>query len=250
MAATKEIHYFDTVPDRGVSWYAAHFEGVKDEIAIGEATPNYLSNPGAAARIGELLPAVRLIAILRNPADRAYSAYQHGRSIGRETRTFVAALEDELEGRVARDARGRDLPPYIEEGRYIGQLQRLSTYVPRGRIHAVLFEDLLGEPADTYRGVCSFLGVSEDPVPEIVGRVVNGHQGFRSLSLRRIVKRLPDRRLWHALGRALGAVNRRSQAYPPMSERERATLGDLYDADVDRLAVWLDRDLSGWIARA
>lgn len=246
MAATKEVHYFDSVPDRGVPWYAAHFEGVTDETAIGEATPNYLSDPCAIQRIAELLPDVRAIAILRNPADRAYSAFQHGRSIGRETRSFLDALDDELHGRSATDPHGRDLPPYIREGRYGEQLRGLAAVLPRDRIHVELFDDLSCEPRSTYERVCAFLDLSPEPVPEIVGQVVNRHQGFRSLRLRRLVKRLPDRREWRTVGRAIGAINRRSDTYEPMPSREREVLRDLYRDDMGTLTTWLGRDLSAW----
>jgi hypothetical protein len=248
MAATKEIHYFDSMPDRGVSWYAAHFEGVSHETAIGEATPNYLSNAGAAGRIAELLPDVRAIAMLRNPADRAHSAFQHGRSIGREARSFRDALDDELAGRSATDPDGRSLPPYIREGRYGEQLQRLSMSIPRDRIHVELLDDLGGDPRAMYQRVCAFLGVATEPVPEIVGRIVNGRQGFRSLRVRRLVKRLPEGPVRRAMGRTLGTLNRRSAADEPMPDSHRAFLNDLYRDDLETLATWLGRDLSAWLA--
>ena len=246
MAPTKEVHYFDSMPDRGVSWYAEHFDGVVDETAIGEATPNYLSAAGAPERIAALLPDVRAIAILRNPVDRAYSAFQHGRSIGRETRSFRNALGDELDGRRAMDPAGRDLPPYIWEGRYGEQLEHLASLLPRDRIHVELFDDLERDPRATHQRVCSFLGVAVEPVPPIVGRVVNGHQGFRSLALRRLLKRLPDGRGWRAAGRALGAFNRRSAAYEPIEDGDRTLLLDLYRDDIATLETWLGRDLLSW----
>lgn len=246
MAPTKEIHYFDAQPDKGLAWYAAHFDGVRDEAMIGEATPNYLSSAEAIERIDHALPDVRAIAILRNPVDRAYSAYQHGCSIGRETRSFCDALEDELHGRSVMDRQGRPLPPYILEGRYAAQLERFSTHVPRERIHVALFEDLQHEPGPTYREVCAFLSVASDPVPAIVGQVVNGHQGFRSLALRGFVKGLPDRRVGRFASRALGAMNRRAASYPPMMADDRAVLRDMYRADIDALEDWLGRDLSAW----
>ena len=118
--------------------------------------------------------------------------------------------------------------------------------LPSDRIHVELFDDLERDPRSTYQRVCGFLSVSAEPVPEIVGRVVNGHQGFRSLRLRRLVKQLPDRRGWRTVGRALGAINRRPAAYGPMSEDERVLLRDLYHDDVGALATWLGRDLSEW----
>lgn len=242
MAPTKEVHYFDAVTDPGLGWYAARFSGVTSELAIGEATPNYLAVEGAAERIAAALPDVAAIAILRDPVERAYSAYRHSRSIGRERRGLRTALEDELADRTERDPQGRSLPSYILEGRYGEQLSRLADLIGRERVHAAFFDDLRDRPIEVFREACTFIGVTPDPVPPIVGKVVNGHQGFRSLRLRRIVRRLPDGAASRTVGRALGALNRRTEAYPPMDERDREFLADLYRDDENVLRIWLGRD--------
>ncbi|MGH2726565.1 MAG: sulfotransferase domain-containing protein, partial [Actinomycetota bacterium] len=91
LAPGKELFFFN-VPQRwelGVDWYRSQFAGSEGKIARGEATPGYLGHPQAAERIAATLPDVRLIALLRHPADRAYSQYWHNRATGTETRTFA-----------------------------------------------------------------------------------------------------------------------------------------------------------------
>src|SRR5262249_22447178 len=80
----KEIHFFDRHFDRGESWYRAHFERAGDARVVGEATPGYLYRADATERLTALLPNARLLAIIRNPVDRAYSNYSKNRALYRE----------------------------------------------------------------------------------------------------------------------------------------------------------------------
>ena len=76
--------------------YQAQFDGVTDEKAIGEASTSYLYRPEAPGRIHAMLPDAKLIVILRNPVDRAFSAYMHVVRDKRETsKDFAEALSKE-----------------------------------------------------------------------------------------------------------------------------------------------------------
>ena len=93
----KEVHYFDRYFERGVAWYEGYFpaaDAARSYRAIGEITPDYLATEEAPARIHALLPACRLIAILRNPVDRAYSWYQHARRSRNERRDFGIFVQE------------------------------------------------------------------------------------------------------------------------------------------------------------
>lgn len=102
----KELHFFDNLKgsfQKGLMWYRAHFPSYPymylakkvrgRDMITGEASPYYLFHPLAATRIARVLPRVKLIAILRNPVDRAYSHYHHNAKYKRETLSFEAALE-------------------------------------------------------------------------------------------------------------------------------------------------------------
>lgn len=101
-AACKEPNYFELLFDEGIEWYRHCFPKprFKDgrKTVTGEATPSYLYNPLVPERMAEVIPQARLIALLRNPVDRTYSAYYHRIRGGRETRTFEETIESSLDG--------------------------------------------------------------------------------------------------------------------------------------------------------
>src|ERR1051326_983405 len=87
MARAKEMHFFDS-DSKTREWYRPRFAEARRQTAVGEATPNYLYEPAAIKRMAAIVPEARLIAILRDPVDRAYSHYWQNRSLGKETMTF------------------------------------------------------------------------------------------------------------------------------------------------------------------
>src|SRR5438874_269806 len=115
MAPEKEINYFDVEIDRGADWYEDRFAAATDEVAVGEGSVSYLFSPEAPARMAALVPDAQLVAILRDPVDRAYSHWAFRRSWGAETRPFAVA--------VAEERRHEDDPAYLGRGRYLEQLE-------------------------------------------------------------------------------------------------------------------------------
>ena len=97
----KEIKYFDCNYINGQNWYQAHFPLKKKFVGgsklTGEATPYYIFHPQAPMRIAEALPEAKIIILLRNPIDRAYSHYQHMVRVGREPLSFEEAIAAEPE---------------------------------------------------------------------------------------------------------------------------------------------------------
>src|SRR5215208_8528317 len=86
----KEVSFFDRHYARGERWYRAHLPMRRSSI-VGEASPSYLFHPLAPERVAQMLPNARLVALLRNPVDRAFSHYQHEVALGREPLSFEAA---------------------------------------------------------------------------------------------------------------------------------------------------------------
>lgn len=241
MPPRKELHFFDVHFDRGMEWYQGQFAGYAGEPAIGEATPRYLYLPDAPARIAAHLPGVQLIAVLRNPVDRAYSHYWLNKGKGKEDLDFEEALAAEPE-RIAAGAHGpADRHTYLDRGRYLLQLERVCRHVPRSSLKVLLFDDLVTDPAGTYGAVCRFLGVRDDVTPPSVGVAANGAATYRSLALRRLMSPLPRR-----LKMAVGQLNRRPTEYPKMDQSLRRRLVDNFADDNVRLGEWLGRDLSAW----
>jgi len=170
----KEVSFFDRHYARGERWYRAHFPALR-RAAVGEASPSYLLHPLAPERVAGLLPNARLIALLRNPVERAFSHYQYEVSLGREPLSFedaLAAEEERLRGEVERMLRDPTYfsyawwnYTYLARGRYAEQLERWYAVVPRERLLALFTEELAQDPGGTYRRVLEFLGLEAHELP-------------------------------------------------------------------------------------
>ena len=179
-AALKEVHFFDRSFDRGVGWYRSFFPLAlqrwyvtrvrRRAFVTGEATPYYLFHPRAPERMAALLPHVKLIAILRNPVDRAYSQYNHEVRRGLESMSFVEALQREREMLVTEQAVLQADPiycstlhqhhAYLARGRYVEQLQVWQHYFPREQMLVLQSEAFYADPASSLAQVMDFLGLS------------------------------------------------------------------------------------------
>jgi hypothetical protein len=178
-ALKKEVHYFDDGYAHGLSWYRAHFatrlhrtlvEQRLGAARIFEASPYYILHPHAARRIRQVLPDVRLIAVLRNPVDRAESHYHHEVRRGRETLPFEEALEREperLAGELERLTADETYASfnhrrysYLARGRYAEQISVWRSTFPADRLLVLRSEDLFADPAAVVGRTLDWLGVS------------------------------------------------------------------------------------------
>jgi hypothetical protein len=246
MSAEKEIHFFETrkLYERGADWYARHFAQAADAAAVGEASPAYMYFPLVPERMAQVVPDCRLIAILRDPIDRAYSHYWMNRALGLEDLEFPDAVEREA----ARLASG-DMPSlrrysYFDRGRYLEQLMRFTPFFGRDRLLVLLFDDLRERPDEVFVEVCRFLAVNSAYRPADLGRAENQHTEFKSIRLRNVAKRgFPNR-----VNNLIGRVNAVPARYPPLDPALKSELSRLFEDDNRRLAAWLGRDLRGWEA--
>ncbi len=155
----KEIHFFNRERNfaRGPVWYRAHFPHTGPGLLTGEATPDYMFVPRAAERLAALVPEARLIVLLRDPVERAYSQYHHNRRRGVERLSFEAALEAQAEEAGPGE---RGLNSYLSRGRYAEQVLRLLDRFARDRVLVVRSEDLFEAPADALPRIFTFLGLA------------------------------------------------------------------------------------------
>lgn len=175
----KGVNYFDVNYTRPFSWYQGHFptEAALQRRARGtlaapitfEASGYYMFHPCAAERIARHLPDVRILAMLRDPVERAYSAWKHESARGYESEPFESALELEdhrLAGEIER-LRTDDgyysfahrHHAYRRRGEYADQLRRLLEFFPVDRLHVIDSETFFEQPESTYTGVLDFLGL-------------------------------------------------------------------------------------------
>lgn len=237
--------------------YTRLFEGANGAAAIGEASPLYLYDPRAPARIHETLPDVKLIVILRNPVERAYSSFLH---LVRDQREPILDFEQALQAEQARiEANWEHIWHYVQLGFYHRQLQRYLQIFDRRQLLILLYEDWNADNAATLRQVFHFLGVEDHPVQPPNRRPndstnprrwpLHKHKRLhRFISSDHALKRavrwaLPPRTRRH-LGDWIG---RRNMRVPPLTARARAFLVATYREDVHHLQRLIARDVSTWL---
>jgi hypothetical protein len=168
----KEVHYFDFHYASGVKWYRGRFPYARRLRGGGltlDATPYYMMHPLAPRRAAQLLPDVKLIALLRNPITRALSHYQHEVSGGREPLSFAEALDQESERLAGEEERLRSEPHYYSfnhhrygytrRGLYIEQLRRWIQHFQRSQLLVLQSEWLFRDPPAATAAVHRFLGL-------------------------------------------------------------------------------------------
>jgi hypothetical protein len=169
---SKEIHYFDLNYTRGVTWYRARFpfsHQLRGGSLTLDASPYYLAHPLVPPRAAQLLPRVKLIALLRNPVDRAFSHYQHEVRGGRESLSFAEAIEQEPARLAGEEERLRRDPAYYSynhrrysymlRGLYVEQLRAWVGHFPRSQLLVLQSEWLFRDPAAATAAVYDFLGL-------------------------------------------------------------------------------------------
>jgi hypothetical protein len=220
-AAGRELRFFNGDDfERGLDFYRSNFEGWDGEPIAGEATPSYMmwrEEPARmAARIYESLPDVKLLAILRNPVDRTYSAFVHYMRAERippdadllDRLRSVPPEEDPL-GLVAGGWYAASLAPYFER---FGD-----------RLQVFLHEDVVDEPEKVYERALEHVGASPSPLPPEPQRV-------------RFTGRTPENSSY-----SNGASGRRE-----LTSAESVEIYEYFRDDVERLEDMLGRNLSFW----
>lgn len=229
----KEPHFFDGRFERGLDWYRSLFAEAADAKAVGESTPTYMYSDLALQRMHQVVPNARLVAMLRNPVERAYSHYWMNRAREKENRSFEEAVRDEI------DVESETPTHYLEFGLYKRRLDHVHSIFGRDALHVELTEDMKRDPAETYERICRFLDV--DPLfrPPNLGQPVNSFLTFRSVAGRRMAKRLP-----RPLKKVVGKLNAQKGAYPPMSNEMRSTLTDYFSEPNRELEAFLERSIA------
>ena len=246
--------------------YLALFSGAGDQSRRGEASAAYLAHPTAASHLHRYLPDARLIAVLREPTERAYSHYIHAmRLYAEHGRTdVVGAPGRSLDEEFARavdvayrhgipDRAATDPEVWLRSGLYHENLTRLYSYFPPAQVQVFLFDDLVRDPAAVMRSTFEFLEVDEEfslPTTEAFNASVVPHNRrvFALFTTRNPVMRYA-KSLAPARARAM-AMHLRNHTLaakkPPMEPDIRRKLNVLYREDVRCLQELIGRDLSAW----
>jgi len=251
--ADREIHFFDRHFDRGAAWYESQFpaEGEAYE-AIGEKTPHYMFDPVVPERIRRVAPECRLIAILRNPADRAFSQYTRSIRDHADARTFEQFLDQ--------------VPETFEKGLYGQQLERYVGTFGRSELLMLLFEEATTRPQEAFAEIGSFLGI--DPrgfdlsgaeakanrsltpkYPWLRRALVRGGRALRlsnSIGIQRAYRHLSGTGMARWAHRF---VSQEKATTVALSSETRSVLMERYCQDMVKLEALLDVDVSCWRRR-
>jgi hypothetical protein len=156
----KELNYF--YRDLPPSWYQEQFAGASEGQLCGDISPNYAAFAGLAGAIHSLCPQARLLHLLRNPVDRAFSQWKMARYLGNIPRDapFIEAFRQNMQFMKRR-------------GEYAVILEEYARYYPPGdRLGVFWYDDISRRPAELFRDICSFLGIDSDWRPQELNAVV------------------------------------------------------------------------------
>ena len=236
----EECHYYDIFYHMGLTWYEKRFEPGKGKT-IGDETPRYMYYPDIPAKIYRDNPQVKLVFILRNPVDRAYSEYWMVRLNSDEPLSFEEAIKQP----------DRE---YLSRGLYAEQIERFLEYFPKEKMFFLITEEFANDPRQHLRNLLQFLDVDDDyefqdlrkkhtgghPRSEMLLKLTALPNFFKKRSRNPKVK-LP---LVYAV-RALKALNR-GKGYTPMHPETRKQLKQYFASCNIALEKMLCVDLTVW----
>jgi hypothetical protein len=216
-STVKEVHYFDLSYQRGRSWYRAHFKPLRaGQKLAGESSPYYLYHPLVPARVAADLPRAKLIAVLRDPVDRAFSHHNHEVTLGFEQLSFEDALAGEAE-RLAGERERLIADPhlnsfahqhysYLDRGRYAEQLEAWYASIAPERMLVLSAEELFAEPAATLARAQRFLELEPHLPADLSPRNGRSYSPLPAALRSRLAQRFsaPNEALSRLLDRDLG----------------------------------------------
>lgn len=238
--------------------FYTYFEGAEGYPAIGEITPSYIALEGTAQRIYDFNPEMKIIAVLRNPADRVFSQYNFYRQKGRQEDVgILKAIEQEnedfnapLEYNSSFRSENNRPKAYVRQGFYARLLQVYFDVFPKEQIKVFLYEDLKKHPQQLAKETFEFLGVDTSFEPDM-GQKHNVTKIAKNKGFDRLLKRSASgisKVMGQKVANAMTAplVNMNSKPIAPMTDAERLALYNIYKDDIEALESLINKDLSAW----
>jgi hypothetical protein len=234
--------------------YEALFDGAPPGACRGESTPFYLYDRGAHLRIATLIPDAKLIVVVRDPVERAYSNWVHAWSDGLEPiDDFAAACAAEDE-RVA--AGWAPFWHYTRLGRYGEQLEHLFRHFPREQVHVLRYKDLVDEPRSSLNDICAFLGIETDLLSMVPPENTRGFvtPSTRARMLGQVIRAgaaagaYAPPQVWRQVSRPLvWALQRNGTARPDLDAKQRRALVEQFEPDIRTLEALTGRSYDTWL---
>ena len=236
----KELHFFnkDENFQQGIEWYRQFFSSVAGEKAIGEITPGYLPSQAAPDRIRQVLPDVKLIAVLRNPIDRAYSAYWMNISKANVIGEFNTVI--------------KKYPHLLENGKYGSQLLRFAKHFEQDEILIIRYSEIQ-EPQSLFPKVFSFLGVDKVFFPPRALEKIITASVPKSITMnmvvyfvKRLIRKITTPSSARNINIAIEYMISRPGDYPPMEISIRKQLLNYYEKEFQILEREFHFLCDGW----
>lgn len=234
--------------------YRKLFDGVSDEIAIGEASTTYLSSPQAPFRIQHHIPDAKLIALLRNPADAAYACFLHLVRDGDEPLTdFARALQAEPQ-RIQQNWEG--IWHYKNRSFYSPQIQRYLQVFDRNQLKIYPYDRFKQNPTGILQDIFQFLEVDDKFIPDMSERYnVSGMPQNSTLNklmvkpnpIKSTINQMLPKEIRRGISNRLKQWNFRGYKKPPMPPEIRQQLLREYREDILKLQELIHHDLSHWL---
>ena len=242
----KEIHFFskDENWQKGIGWYENIFKNCPKGKLRGEFSTSYLPSKIAAERIYQYYPKTKLITCLRNPVQRAFSAFKNDIMGGvlPKNKSFEKGLSENKD--------------YIIRGFYFHQLKNYLSLFSREQILILIYEDLKKDPKEYIKKIYRFLGVDDSFLPSMLNKVINKGRTPQFVFIDEFIYRVASflrirgfhKLVW--LGKKTGIpefirkLNTQKKKTPELKESTRLFLEKIFAKDVAELSEFLNRDLS------
>ncbi len=233
-----------------IDGYRKQFNQVAGETALGEICPSYLYLPNTPRNVARYIPDTKIVAILRNPVDRAYSHYLELVRQGRERLDFKSAIMAEKQRTVEHWFWDYF---YVDMGNYSRQISRYLEYFPRNQVKVYLYDDLASDTQAVVNDVLEFLGlslISVDLSQKYRSRWLPRTQWMLSLydgshPVKSVFKRVLPMRWRNTMKEQYRRLI--SVKPPQMDPSVRRELLEIYAGEIDVLQTVVDRDLSEWL---
>lgn len=246
-SSPKELDFFSYHFDRGYQWYESHFHGPAKRRTAFESSPSYLHDPRAARRARDYAADLKIIVMLRDPAERAYSNHLHEIAKGH---IRPCCFSDGLANN----------PAYVEQGRYGSHLRRWFDRFPRENIMCLICEEIVEDLPAAARRVYAFLGVDADHLTGVVDEKRNDSDRPRSRLLRTSLRAGGDLMRKTGLEEPLLSIKKNASVAkllnynsvplrketPEMTPTERQRLYAFFEKETLDLAALLNRDSLPW----
>jgi hypothetical protein len=244
----KEVHFFDIDENfnKGIEWYQQHFYGSEDYKLVGDVTPAYIFFEHVPERIKQILgPEIKLLIMLRNPVDRAYSHYWMSFRRGYEGLSFEKAIAKEG-SRIKDGYLTRHRFSYISRGFYAKQLKTYLSFFPGQNINIVIFEQFTTNMKVHIEELLDFLGCTSAFEFKNNNKIHGG-----DLTLRQYIRAIRTNRYYSFSDNCLKILKlilskEKRTDYPPLKRGTRSLLLQLYKDDINELEILLNKDLSFW----